>query len=266
MTDALMLYEVDAGVAVVTLNNPSALNALSIPMVEQAIALLDRAERDARAVVLTGAGRGFCSGADLSSAEFDPATPGYDAGAYLESHYNPLILKIRGLAPPVVAAVNGAAAGVGFPLAAVCDYIVAAKSSYFLQAFRSIGLVPDGGSAFLLAQTVGRVRASEMMMLGEKISAEEALRLGIINAVVHDGEALMQAKLVARRIADGPAGAIQMMKRLAWAGLEAGLDEVMAMERACQLDAGRRPDHIEGVDAFLQKRKPHFNRGWPEAK
>lgn len=258
---ALVEYECSDHVATIVMNDPKTLNALSVDMVEVLMEALARAAGEARAVVLTGAGRGFCSGANLSSENFDPAEPGYDAGRELETHYNPLILGLRQLEVPVVAAVNGVAAGIGFPLALACDYVLATRTSYFLQAFRNIGLVPDGGSAYFLVRSVGRIQATAMMMLGERVPSETALSLGIINGVCESDDLMPSAQIVARKLADGPAIALSMMKKLAWAAGDSTLEEILTMERQFQLAAGRTIQHREGVRAFLEKRMPEFHAG-----
>lgn len=253
----LVLERREDDVAILTLNDPSTLNAASVDMVDALAAALARAETDARAVLLTGSGRGFCSGANLQS-DLDPAAEDYDAGAPLESHFNPLMLQIRGLRIPLVTAVNGAAAGVGCSMALAGDIVVAGQSGYFLQAFSRIGLVPDGGSTWLLPRSVTRVRAMEMMLLGEKISAEVALEWGLVNRVVPDEALMEQALRMARTLADGPTKALGMIRRLAWHALETRFNDQLEEERRVQLDAGRTDGHREGVAAFLAKRPARF--------
>ncbi len=251
-------YEVTDGLATLTLDDPSTLNAASIELADELSAALGRAEAEARAVILTGNGRGFCSGANLSAprmANADPAS--FDAGEALETTYNPLVTRIRDLRVPIVTAVNGAAAGVGCSIALLGDLIVAAESAYFLQAFRRIGLIPDGGSTWLLPRMVGRARAMEMMLLGEKIPAAQALEWGMINKVVPDAALMDAARDYARRLADGPAS-LALIRRAAWDALDRDWQEQLGVERELQRDAGRTADFIEGAAAFLQKRRANF--------
>ena len=250
----------DGATAVVTLADPSSLNAASRAMVDE---LLDACRRiasgelGARAVLLTGEGRGFCSGASLSEpgVEFGEA---FDAGAALDSHHNPLVRALRALPVPLVTAVNGAAAGVGCAYALMGDLVVAADSAYFLQAFRRIGLVPDGGSTWLLPRVIGKARAMEMMLLGEKLPAATALEWGLVNRVVPDAELMPTALALARQLAEGPAS-LGATRRLVWEGLEADWDEQLEAERRAQLDAGRTQDFIEGIQGFFQKRPAKFS-------
>ena len=248
------------GVAILTLNDSATMNAASPEMAEELAAALKRAVGEARAVILTGEGRGFCSGANLSGGgalgrKPDDGPP--DAGAVLESTYNPLVSAMRDLPIPLVTAVNGAAAGVGCSLALMGDLIVAGESAYFLQAFRRIGLVPDGGSTYLLPRMIGRTRAMEMMLLGEKVPAKTALEWGMVNRVVSDGELLATAKTLAKALAAGPAS-IAMIRKIGWASLDNNWKDQLDLERVTQRDAGRTEDFAEGVAAFQQKRPAKF--------
>ena len=244
-------------VATITLNDPGTLNAASFAMVGELIAGLEGVViPGARAIVLTGAGRGFCSGAKLS--DLDPSEPDYDAGAALETVYQPLMRTIRDLSVPIVAAVNGAAAGVGCAIALAGDLILATEDAYFLQAFRRIGLVPDGGSVWLLAHAVGRARTMEMMLLGERIPAQRALEWGLINRVVAKDELAEQAFELASNLANGPTVALRAMREQCWKATEASFDDILALERRQQRVAGRTADHREGIAAFLDKRPAAF--------
>ncbi|KEQ52017.1 enoyl-CoA hydratase-related protein [Sphingobium chlorophenolicum] len=254
----LIDYACRDDVATLTLNDPKTLNALSADMVEQLMAALDRAEREARAVILTGSGRGFCSGANLSGGDVDPAAEGYDAGLLLETHYNPLILRMRDLKLPIVAAVNGVAAGIGFSMALVSDHVIAAESAYFYQAFRHIGLVPDGGSAYLLVRAIGRLRAAKMMMAGERVSSADALAAGLVNSVSAGDALLSDAFAFATGLATGPTVALHLIKRLSWESDGLDFEQALRLERQFQFEAGRTADHREGVAAFLAKRTPGF--------
>jgi len=253
----LITLEYRGDIALLTLNDPAALNAASIAMVEEMMRALDEVADKARCLILTGAGRAFCSGANLSG-DFNPNDPGYDAGAMLETHYNPLMQRLRRSSIPIVTAVNGAAAGIGAALALSGDLIVAAEPSYFLQAFRNIGLVPDGGSAFLLVHTAGRARASEMMLLGNRVPAAQALEWGLINRVVASKQLLNTAFELADALASGPTRSLALIRQLCWDAAESSFAAMMAEERAFQRDAGRTADHREGLAAFMGKRKAEF--------
>lgn len=245
-------YALHDRTAIITLADPATLNAASIEMVRELGAALERAAEEARCVLLTGEGRGFCSGANLSSG-----APEDGIQRMLEAHYNPLILSLRDLPIPFVTAVNGAAAGMGCMLALMGDLIIASESAYFLQAFRRIGLVPDGGSTYLLSRMIGRARAMEMMLLGEKVSAAQALSWGMINRCTPDEALLPTAIEIAGQLASGPRS-LSIIRKAAWAGLEADLQTQLAIEARLQAEAGATQDFTEGVSAFLQKRPPKF--------
>lgn len=256
------------GVATVTIADPTTLNAASLEVARElthafsAIAHGAAAGKgEARAVILTGEGRGFCSGANLSGGgaagrELDvDGKP--DAGSALETIYNPLMTLLRDFPLPIVTAVNGPAAGVGCSIALMGDIIVAAESAYFLQAFRRIGLVPDGGSTYLLPRLVGKARAMEMMLLGDKISAATALQWGLVNRCVPDDELIGAATAIAQELARGPA-ALGAIRKLVWDSLDADWTGQLHAERKAQKVAGKTEDFIEGVTAFLQKRAAAF--------
>src|SRR5271167_2116680 len=208
-------YECSNQVAVICLNDPSSLNALSVPVVEALRAAFKRATAEARALLICGAGRGFCSGWNLNTTT-PQATTRFDAGYALEAHVNPFMIALRDMPIPVVSAVHGAAAGVGASIALAADIIVAGENAYFLQAFRRIGLVPDGGATWLLAQAAGRARAMELMLLGEKLPAPKALDWGLINRVVPDADVLATATALAQELAAGPTLALGLIRRAAW--------------------------------------------------
>jgi 2-(1,2-epoxy-1,2-dihydrophenyl)acetyl-CoA isomerase len=254
-------------VAVVRLNDPATLNAMSVAMVEELRAVLSECEVKARAIVITGEGRAFCSGASLTGGSISVTPDGQlDAGAALESHYNPMMLQLRNLPVPFVAAVVGAAAGVGCSVALAADLIVADTTAYFLQAFRNIGLVPDGGSPYLLAASAGRARAMEAMLLGERIGAETALSWGLINRVAPEGEALKMALELAEKLAQGPKATLALIRKIAWTALENPFADQLAIERATQKIAGRGAEFREGVTAFREKRKARFSSIPSDAK
>jgi 2-(1,2-epoxy-1,2-dihydrophenyl)acetyl-CoA isomerase len=252
------------GVATITFNDPATMNACGVDTANELSSAFRRAEAEARAIVLTGTGRGFCSGANLVSTQGAAASVhgsdggGFDAGASLDSHYNPLVSQIRDLSVPFVTAVNGAAAGVGCSIALLGDMIIAAESAYFLQAFRRIGLVPDGGSTYLLARAVGRSRAMEMMLLGEKIHAEKAFQWGLINRIVPDADLANAAAMLASELAAGPTTTLSLIRSIAWSALDNDWQAQLTEERIAQRTAGRTKDFTEGVSAFLTKRPAKF--------
>lgn len=257
MTYGKLLYEIVDDVAVIRLNDPGTLNAMSRQLAEELLDTLGRAPREARAILLGSVGRGFCSGANLTDGRVDLNDPERDMGAMLEALLNPVVQRMRDADVPVITAIRGPAAGVGCGIALAGDLIVAGESAYFYQAFGKIGLAPDGGSSWLLARAIGRPRAMEMMLLGEKLAAATALDWGLINRVVPDEQVDTTALAIASTLAQGPAS-LGIIKRVAWAALDATLDEALAHERNGQRDAGRTADFGEGVAAFREKRPPAF--------
>lgn len=245
-------------VLTITLDRPERLNACPPQMADEIFAaLLDRG--DARAILLKGEGRAFCSGADLAGRGEPSAASGGDrAFASLTQHYNPMIQLLTSIPVPVVAMVQGPAAGVGCSIALAADFVIAGKSGYFLQAFVNIGLVPDGGSSWMLPRLVGTAQAARMMMLGDKIYGEEAERIGLIYRCVEDDELEAQANALAERLASGPTVALGLMKRTLREGLQTDLGSTLAAEAATQRIAGNTGDAAEGGMAFLQKRKTQF--------
>lgn len=245
-----------AGVATLTIARPDRLNALSGQTVDELRAAVEETGRfGARCLLLTGEGRGFSSGADLASGGGLPK----DAGAALEKHFNPLIEALFALPVPVVAAVNGPAAGAGCSLALAADIVVAARSAYFLQAFVNIGLIPDAGATWLLPRLAGRARAMEMMLLGERIPAEKALEWGMIARVVDDEHLAAEGVALATRLAQGPTVALGLIRRLARDAEQLPLTEALAAERAAQRTAGETQDFKAAVVAFLRKLQPRFD-------
>lgn len=258
MAYAKVKYEVADGVALIAMSDPATLNAIDPDMVGELADAFNRAPSEARAAILTGDGRAFSSGANLTASGHAATESGrIDVGQRLESHYNPFVTLLRDLPIPWITAVNGAAAGVGCSLALMGDLIVAADSAYFLQAFRRIGLVPDGGSTYLLPRMVGRARAMEMMLLGEKLPAPKALEWGLINRCVPDAELVATARTLASELARGPKSLTQIRK-LAWDSLDAHWLDQLQAERDAQRLAGHTEDFIEGVSAFYQKRPANF--------
>jgi len=244
-----------AAVATITIARPEKLNALSGQTVDELRTAVEQAPKEgARCLLLTGEGRGFSSGADLASGGGLPD----DAGAALDKHFNPLIDALFALPIPIVAAVNGAAAGAGCSLALAADIVIAARSAYFLQAFVNIGLIPDAGATWLLPRLAGRARAMEMMMLGERIPAEQARDWGLIARVVEDEHLASEAVLLATRLAQGPTVALGLIRKLARDAEQLPLTEALAAERVAQREAGRTQDFKAAVMAFLQKHQPRF--------
>ena len=247
--------EVADGIATITLNRPDSLNALNSAMRRELLAAFRAIGRDdaVRAVVLTGAGRGFCSGADLRGGSQERAFR-----RVLTAEYNPLMRAIRDLPKPVIGAVNGVAAGAGVSLALTCDLVYAADEARFIQAFVKIGLVPDSGSTRTLVRALGRHRAAQLIFTGEPLSAQEAHAAGLINGAVPAADLLETVRGVAASLAAAPTRAIGYAKRLINRAEDVTLDETMALEAGLQELAGRTHDHAEGVAAFAEKREPRF--------
>ncbi|MBI1329533.1 MAG: enoyl-CoA hydratase/isomerase [Alphaproteobacteria bacterium] len=250
----------NGNVAVLTMNHPEVMNAASVKMVHglmEAIAHIE-SEGSFRAVVLTGEGKGFCSGANLSEQSPDQRQGTNAVGHSLETAYHPLLRRLRDLNMPLVTAVNGAAAGVGMSIALMGDIVMAARSAYFLQAFARIGLVPDGGSTWLLPRLIGLARARELSMLAEKLPAEKALEWGLINRVSDDAALMEDSLFMAKRLADGPAS-LTMIRQLYWHSPHNTYEVQLDLERSTQQNAGKTRDFVEGVTAFLQKRPATFS-------
>ena len=249
-----------AGVTTIVLDRPDAMNAVDKQLGADLLAALQQAAADpeVRAVVLTGNGRAFSSGADLK-AGFDPG-PDHrpDVGGALRERFHPIIHAIREMPKPVVAKVNGAAAGIGCSFALACDLIVASENAYFLLAFVNIGLVPDGGSSFLIPERIGFARAAEMAMLGERIPAPQALAWGLINRVAADSELTAEVDALADRLAAGPTRSYAAAKRQLNAWQFSRMAEQLELEATLQQEMVGTDDFVEGVSAFVQKRAPRF--------
>ena len=257
MTYEKILYSLDGGVARIAMNDPATRNAGSVQMAEELRHAIDRASCEARAVMLTGEGNAFCSGANLADASGLAVDPMRDVGKMLDAYFNPIIVMLKSMEQPVVTAVRGAAAGVGAGIAMAGDIIVCGEGGFFLQAFRHVGLAPDGGSSWLLSRAVGRVRAMEMMLLGERLYGPRALEWGLVTRVVADDEVEATAMTMARDLAAGPRS-LGIIKRVAWAAADASLEQALVGERMGQREACRSEDFVEGVTAFTAKRKPDF--------
>ncbi len=248
----------DGPLLTITLNRPDRLNAMPPQMADeigQVFYDLGTGQNEARAVLITGEGKGFCSGADLSARSTESKGGSHQA---LTRHYNPTINQVMRADVPVICAVNGPAAGVGCSLALAADFTIAGKSAYFLQAFVNIGLVPDGGSTWMLARAIGRARATRMMMLGEKIGASEAEEWGLIYKCVEDSDLMAEARALAEKLANGPTVSYRHIKRNLAAALDGTMQDVLLAEAEAQRIAGATADAREGGMAFLQKRKAAF--------
>ncbi|MGE3691042.1 MAG: enoyl-CoA hydratase-related protein [Novosphingobium sp.] len=257
MTYEKVLYSLHDGVARISMNDPATRNAASVQMGEELIDAFNRAAAESRAVLFTGEGKGFNSGANLADAEGLIDDPLRDVGFLLDRYFNPLVVQMKEMQQPVVTAVRGAAAGVGAGLAMAGDLIVCGESGFFLQAFRHVGLSPDGGSSWLLTQAVGRVRAMELMLLGERLPAAKALEWGLVNYVVPDEEVESKGMELARMLAQGPRS-LGIIKHVAWSAADMSLEEALIHERLHQKEATRTEDFVEGVTAFAAKRQPEF--------
>jgi 2-(1,2-epoxy-1,2-dihydrophenyl)acetyl-CoA isomerase len=262
MSSHLVLDDRSGAVATVTLNRPDALNAWTPELGRELLDVLRRlgADPDVRAVVVTGAGRAFSAGADVKNPRELTPEGHPDLSTRLREIYNPIVLALRAMPKPAIAAVNGVAAGIGCSLALACDLIVAAESAYFLQAFVRLGVIPDAASAYHLAARIGPTRAAELTMLGERLPAGRALEWGVVNRVVPDDELPSAAAELAGRLADGPTIALGNIKRVldGPGGLDA-LREQLELEAALQQQHATTADYAEGVAAFREKRPPRFH-------
>lgn len=252
-----ILYDVVDDVAVVRMNQPETLNAMTRQMGEELLQAVMRGAREGRAMVVGSVGRGFCSGANLAGGGIDTDDPLLDMGGQLDGIFNPIIHQMRTAEIPVITAVKGPAVGVGCGIALAGDLIVGGDSTIFFQAFGKVGLAPDGGSSYLLTRAIGRVRAMELMLLGPKLKAATALEWGLINRVVADDQVDDAALALARELAAGPRS-LGIIKRVAWAALDASFETTLSIERLAQREAGRTADFGEGVAAFRDKRPPVF--------
>lgn len=252
--------QISSGVAEIALNRPHKLNSFTGEMHDELRAALAAVEADetVRCLLLTGRGRGFCAGQDLHDriAARDAGPP--DLGESLQRNYNPLVRALTTMRRPVIAAVNGVAAGAGANIALACDIVLAAQSASFVQAFCRLGLIPDSGGSWLLPQLVGRARAMGLAMLGDKLSAEQAADWGLIWQCLPDAELLPRARQLATHLATQPTAGLAKIKQAINAASGNSLDEQLDLERDLQQQAGHSADYREGVDAFVQKREPRF--------
>ncbi len=260
-TTATILSERDGGVLTITFNRPDVLNAFNDQMIAELQDALKAAERDAavRCLVLTGAGRGFSAGQDLGAfVEREASANAPSIREHLAAGYNVIVTRMRNMEKPIVGAVNGIAAGVGLSLALACDVRVAAEGASFTLGFSKIGLIPDGGASFMLPLLVGLGRASELAFTSDRIDAQEALRLGLVNRVAPAEELMDVTHSLARQLAGMPTRAIGLTKRAFNRAILPHLDEWLDYEAHLQEIAGRTQDHREGVAAFTEKRRPNF--------
>ncbi|HWJ00617.1 MAG TPA: 2-(1,2-epoxy-1,2-dihydrophenyl)acetyl-CoA isomerase PaaG [Burkholderiales bacterium] len=255
-----ILVSRDAGVLSLTLNRPDKLNAFNPEMHRLLREALEEArdEPGVRAVLLTGSGRGFCAGQDLSERNVGADAAPIDLSVSLGSNYNPLVRRLRALPKPVVCAVNGVAAGAGANIALACDIVLAARSASFVQSFSRLGLVPDSGGTYFLPRLVGSARAMGLALLGERLSAEEAERWGLIWKAVEDERLVEEATGIAQTLAAGPTKGYGLIKQAIQASAGNSLDAQLDLERDLQREAGFSEDYREGVAAFMQKRKPQY--------
>ena len=253
-------FETADGIARITLDRPDRLNSFTTQMhgeLRDALSHVATAG-DARVVLLTGAGRGFCAGQDLSDRDVAPGAAPVDLGASIAANYRPLVLALRNLPVPVVCAVNGVAAGAGANVALACDIVVAAKSASFIQAFCRIGLVPDSGGTFFLPRLVGTARAMGLAMLGDKLPAEQAAAWGLIWKCVEDAELVTTTDALLTQLAQAPTRGLAAIKRALHASAGNTLEQQLDLERDTQRELGYSDDYREGVAAFLEKRPPRF--------
>ncbi len=259
MTSTSILVEDSGGVRTITLNRPDKLNAFNEEMHGALRAALAGAADDGvRAVLLTGAGKAFCAGQDLSDRVQGEGGQAPDLGHTIETLWNPLVRAVRGLAKPVVCAVNGVAAGAGANLALSCDIVLAARSARFIQPFCRLGLVPDSGGTFYLPRLVGEARAKGLALLGDALDAPRAESWGLIWAAMDDAELMTGARKLASHLATQPTYGLGLTKRAIQASADNPFDAQLDLERDLQREAGRTPDYAEGVRAFLEKRVPQF--------
>ena len=255
-----VVTELNESVQTITLNQPDKLNALSGAMLKELADVVRAAERDdaVRAIVLTGAGRGFSSGADIS--EFDVSNGRFEPGEHLRATFHPIVTRIHAMEKPVLAAINGVAAGAGLSLALACDLRYAAESARLVIAFVKIGLVPDAGLNYFLPRLIGPAKTKELSWTGDPVGAQEAYELGMVNKVLPDDNLLSYTQEVAARIARGPGKTTGLIKRVVNQAHELPIERVLEIEAGYQTIAARDPNFVEGVSAFRDKREARFNR------
>ena len=255
MSDTILKAQ-KGNLGIITLNRPDVFNSFNKELSLAILAALDDygSSKQIRAILLTGNGKAFCAGQDLQEA----MSSDFEIDKVVDKYYNPLVKKLRSIEKPIVAAVNGVAAGAGANIAIACDVAVATRSASFIQAFSKIGLVPDSGGTFTLPRTIGFQKASALMMLGDKVSAEEAESMGMIYKVFDDEVFMEQAEAIAQKLADMPTKGLAYTKHLLNQSMVNNLDQQLDMERDYQFKSTQTYDHQEGVKAFVEKRKPNF--------
>jgi 2-(1,2-epoxy-1,2-dihydrophenyl)acetyl-CoA isomerase len=253
-------FKIDNGIAVLTLNRPDKLNSFTQAMHLEVRDALDKVQSDraVRVLVLTGAGRGFCAGQDLSDRAVEPGSPGVDLGESVEKFYAPLVLTLRSLPMPVICAVNGVAAGAGANLALACDIVLAAKSASFIEAFCKLGLIPDTGGTWVLPRLLGPARAMGLALLGDKLPAEKAEEWGLIWRCVPDEALMTEAMAMAEHFAKAPTKGLAFTKKAMLASWTNTLEQQLQMEAGMMRELGYSQDYREGVSAFIEKRQPRF--------
>jgi 2-(1,2-epoxy-1,2-dihydrophenyl)acetyl-CoA isomerase len=252
-----ILFQQENGVGFITLNRPEKFNSFNREMAFALHEALDKCNNDdsIRCIYITGAGKAFCAGQDLAEA-MDPKGP--ELEQIVREHYNPIITRLRSIEKPIVAAVNGVAAGAGANIALACDIVVATKSASFIQAFSKIALIPDSAGTYFLPRLIGMQRASALMMLGDKVSADDAMQMGMIYKSLADETFENDAKAIAATLAQMPTKGLGLTKRLLNESFNNTLDQQLDREKELQVEAGSSEDFQEGVNAFLEKRKPIF--------
>ncbi|HLW33919.1 MAG TPA: enoyl-CoA hydratase-related protein [Aequorivita sp.] len=255
---ASIIKEIKNKIAYLTLNRPEVFNSFNREMALLLQSELDVCEKDSevRAIVITGEGRAFCAGQDLKEVTSPEMNPGFKK--ILEEHYNPIISRIRNIEKPIIAAVNGVAAGAGANIALACDLVIASENASFIQAFSKIGLVPDSGGTFFLPRLIGFQKASALMMLGDKVSATEAERLGMVYKAVSLENFMEEVNSIANTMANMPTKALGLTKRLLNESMNNSLKDQLDLESKFQIESAQSEDYSEGVDAFVNKRKPEF--------
>lgn len=260
MSYQTILFDINEGVARLTLNRPDRLNSFNVQMHQEVREALTQAaaSKEARVLVFTGAGRGFCAGQDLGDRAVAPGGQGVDLGDSIENYYKPLVLALRNLPMPVIGAINGVAAGAGANLALACDLVIATRSASFVQAFAKLGLVPDSGGTWFLPRLLGNARAMGLAMLGDKLSAEQAAQWGLIWRCVEDVEFKTTVDQLAAQLAAAPTKGLARTKQAIYESWGQTLEQQLNLERDFQRELGRSQDYAEGVAAFTEKRTPKF--------